>query len=159
LAAQRFASIGVLGIRRGIRSTWQKPQVLTTSGRSALDRRRRKNNVGLLNQVTRSLSEAWSGPLDTEPKRAMFSEDFAYYTSTLPALYFSLGIAKDGHGLASVHTADFDVDAETFPDGLRLMTWLAGYWHHGRSPLVNIVGLPLQGNERSEGSSSTAVRH
>jgi metal-dependent amidase/aminoacylase/carboxypeptidase family protein len=55
----------------------------------------------------------------------MFAEDFAYYTQSIPSLYFSLGVAKEGLGKAGVHTKEFDVHPEAFVQGLYLMTSLA----------------------------------
>lgn len=66
-----------------------------------------------------------SRSLDTHPGRGMLSEDFAYYTATISALYFSIGVAKDGRGMAGVHTKEFDVHPDVFAQGLRLMTTLA----------------------------------
>ena len=41
------------------------------------------------------------------------------------SLYFSLGIAKDGQGLAGVHTAQFTINRAALPYGVHLMTSLA----------------------------------
>ena len=55
----------------------------------------------------------------------MFSEDFAYYTEDIPALYFSLGIARDDLGKANVHTRDFTINPAAFERGVRLLVLLA----------------------------------
>jgi metal-dependent amidase/aminoacylase/carboxypeptidase family protein len=55
----------------------------------------------------------------------MFSEDFAYYTAGRPALYFSLGIAQDGFGMAGVHTPEFTAHRSSLAAGIELMTLLA----------------------------------
>jgi hypothetical protein len=52
----------------------------------------------------------------------MFAED-SYYIQSIHSLYFAFGVTRDG--VAGVHTAQFDVDPETFTEGLRLMTSLA----------------------------------
>jgi metal-dependent amidase/aminoacylase/carboxypeptidase family protein len=83
------------------------------------------NDAALFDKTTRPLSQVWPGPMNLLPSRGMFSEDFAYYTKSIPALYFSLGVAKDGRGTAGVHTIDFDVHPESLGNGLRLMTILA----------------------------------
>jgi amidohydrolase len=84
-----------------------------------------RNDAVLFDQIVRPLIQSWPGTLDTHPGRGMFSEDFAYYTQSMPSLYFSLGVARDGLGTAGVHTVDFNVHPETFNEGLRLMTSLA----------------------------------
>lgn len=84
-----------------------------------------RNDVALFDQVVRPLSQSWRGILNTSPGRGMFAEDFAYYTQSIPSLYFSLGVAKEGLGKAGVHTKEFDVHPEAFVQGLYLMTSLA----------------------------------
>lgn len=83
------------------------------------------NHQQLFDAVVPALRRSWPGQLDTRPWRGMFSEDFAYYTSKLPALYFSLGIAKDGLGDAGVHTARFTAHPDSLPQGILVMTSLA----------------------------------
>ena len=84
-----------------------------------------RNDAALFDHISRPLLQTWPGVFDTHPGRGMFSEDFAYYTDATPSLYFSIGVAKDGRGLAGVHTREFDVHVDTFALGLRLMTTLA----------------------------------
>jgi len=84
-----------------------------------------RNDAALFDRMITPLGQAWPGMLDTHPGRGMFSEDFSYYTESLPALYFSIGVSKDGRGLASVHTGEFDAHPDVFAHGLRLMTSLA----------------------------------
>jgi amidohydrolase len=50
--------------------------------------------------------------------RYLFSEDFAYYTEVMPALYFSLGIAKDSLGNEPVHTSRFTVHPDALSVGV-----------------------------------------
>ncbi|MBX9846329.1 MAG: amidohydrolase [Xanthobacteraceae bacterium] len=83
------------------------------------------NNPRLFAEVTRPLALVWPGSLNTTPYRGMFAEDFAFYTKGFPALYFSLGIAKDGLGAVGVHRAEFTIHPEAAAYGVRLMTLLA----------------------------------
>jgi metal-dependent amidase/aminoacylase/carboxypeptidase family protein len=57
----------------------------------------------------------------------MFSEDFAYYTPIVPALYASLGIAKDGLGTSGVQSIDFTVHHDAFGVGIELLVWFAEF--------------------------------
>ncbi|WP_342724162.1 M20 family metallopeptidase [Bradyrhizobium sp. B097] len=84
-----------------------------------------RNDPALFEQIIAPLGRTWPGMLDTHPGRGMFSEDFSYYTGVMPALYFSIGVSKDGRGLAGVHTKEFDAHPDIFAHGLRLMTTLA----------------------------------
>jgi metal-dependent amidase/aminoacylase/carboxypeptidase family protein len=83
------------------------------------------NDPQLFDAVIRPLSAAFPGRIDTAPHKGMSSEDFAYYTPHFQALYFSLGIAKDGLGAGNIHTADFTVHPDAFAYGLTLMGLLA----------------------------------
>lgn len=82
------------------------------------------NNVALFHSVTRALEGVWPGTLNLRPWRGMFAEDFAFYTKFTPALYFSLGIAKEGRGFGRLHTSEFDIHIDALDYGLRLMLLL-----------------------------------
>lgn len=84
-----------------------------------------RNEAKLFETVLPVLAGAYPGRIDTTPRRGMYSEDFAYYTPKFRALYFSLGIAKDGLGEGGVHTADFTVHPDALRQGLTLMSLLA----------------------------------
>ncbi len=84
-----------------------------------------RNDVALFGRIVPKLQPVWPGTIETASWRGMFSEDFAYYTETRPALYFSLGIAKDKLGSGGVHTVDFTVHPDSFANGVRLMTLVA----------------------------------
>jgi amidohydrolase len=84
-----------------------------------------RNDPALFGAIAPKLSAAFPGKVDTTPGRGMFSEDFAYYTPHYKALYFSLGVAKDGLGQGGVHTVDFTVHPDALVEGLTLMTMLA----------------------------------
>lgn len=71
------------------------------------------------------LTAAFSGKIDRTVTKAMFSEDFAYYTPVVPALYVSLGVARDGLGSAGVHTPDFTISPDALPFGLEYMSMVA----------------------------------
>jgi amidohydrolase len=83
------------------------------------------NNPDLFMTTVRPLASTFPGTVDTTPYKGMFSEDFAYYTPHYQSLYFSLGIAKDGLGMAGVHTADFTIHPDAFKYGVTLMSLLA----------------------------------
>ena len=55
----------------------------------------------------------------------MFSEDFAYYTETIPALYFAWGVAKVGLGEVGVHQEEFTIHPEAFAYGVTLFAVIA----------------------------------
>jgi amidohydrolase len=71
------------------------------------------------------ISQAWRGIFSTSDQRSMYSEDFAFYSSIVPSLYFSLGVQGHGHGIHPVHSEEFDIDLEALPQGLRLLLELA----------------------------------
>jgi hypothetical protein len=43
----------------------------------------------------------------------------------MSALYFALGVEKDGRGTSGVHAPQFDIHKDALFRGLRLMTMLA----------------------------------
>jgi amidohydrolase len=84
-----------------------------------------KNDPALYARLIGPLRAHWpQGKLDESP-RGMYSEDFSYYTSGRPCLYFSLGVAKDGLGLASPHSDEFSVHPDALPVGVTLLTTVA----------------------------------
>ena len=83
------------------------------------------NDPQIVSDLGSKLPAVFPGTVDTRPWRGMFSEDFAYYGKTIPSLYMSLGIAKDGLGLANVHTPDFTIHPDAFRSGLTLMSLVA----------------------------------
>jgi amidohydrolase len=83
------------------------------------------NEPALFAALVDRLRPRWPGEFDVTPYRGMFAEDFAYYTAALPALYFGLGIAKDGKGVERVHTPGFTVHPDALPVGLSLLVLLA----------------------------------
>lgn len=93
------------------------------------------NDPKLFGEVVEPLRALWPGPLDTAPHRMMVAEDFAYYTSVVPSLYFGLGIAKDGLGNAGVHTPEFTISPDAFAEGIRLLTLAAELAGSGSGPV------------------------
>ena len=83
------------------------------------------NDQALFDKTMVALHNAWPGSINTAPYRGMFSEDFAYYTQSIPSLYFGLGIAKGGLGMAGVHTADFTIHPDALVEGVRLLVLTA----------------------------------
>lgn len=84
-----------------------------------------RNDPALFDRVVTPLMQRWPRTLDAHAPRGMFAEDFAYYTRSIPSLYFSLGIARDGMGMSGVHSKEFNVHPAALAEGLRLMTSLA----------------------------------
>ncbi|HEX4736706.1 MAG TPA: M20 family metallopeptidase [Allosphingosinicella sp.] len=84
-----------------------------------------RNDPGLFGEVVPLLKSAFTGTVDTNPGRSMYSEDFAYYTPKIRSLYFSLGIAKGVLGTGGVHSADFTIHPDALKVGITLMTLLA----------------------------------
>ena len=57
---------------------------------------------------------------------AMTSEDFAYYSHTIPSCFYRLGTRNEEKGIVSnLHTSTFNVDEQSIPLGAGLMAWIA----------------------------------
>lgn len=55
----------------------------------------------------------------------MTSEDFAYYSHTIPACFYRLGIRNESEGISSnLHTSTFDVDERCLETATGLMAWI-----------------------------------
>lgn len=83
------------------------------------------NDAPLIQRLAPGIRARWSGELKIVDWQGMFSEDFAYYTGDMPALYFSLGIAKDGLGEGGLHTPDFNIHPDTLTSGEDLFVAIA----------------------------------
>jgi metal-dependent amidase/aminoacylase/carboxypeptidase family protein len=83
------------------------------------------NDTAAFRRLADPLRTVWPGTLDTTPFRGMFAEDFAFYTSEIPSLYFGTGVARDGLGMADVHTPDFTIHPAALDEGVRLLALLA----------------------------------
>ena len=56
----------------------------------------------------------------------MAAEDFAYFSQTVDACFYRLGIRNESKGIiSSVHTPTFNVDESALETGAGLMAWLA----------------------------------
>jgi amidohydrolase len=84
------------------------------------------NDATLYRALAPHLQAAWPTPV-TAQQRGMFSEDFAYYTNTIPSLYLSLGIQKGTLGTDSVHTTTFTVHPDALREGIKALLILADY--------------------------------
>lgn len=79
------------------------------------------NDPDLYQALVPPLQRRWPGQVQTDAYKGMFSEDFSYYTAVVPALYFTLGVAKDGRGTAGVHTPDFNIHPDALREGTGLL--------------------------------------
>lgn len=92
-----------------------------------------RNDLALFAATTPALAAAFPGRVDSAAYRSMYSEDFAYYTAGMPALYFSLGIARDRLGEAGVHSAGFTIHPDALRSGMNLMALLAEIGTSGKA--------------------------
>jgi amidohydrolase len=83
------------------------------------------NNRPLEALMVPALRDILPGKLEINQERGMFSEDFSYYTASIPSLYFGLGIAKDSLGYAGVHSSEFNLHPEALEHGVTLLVALA----------------------------------
>ena len=78
------------------------------------------NDSLLYEQVSEKLRKVWPVGQFGVGTPMMTSEDYAYYTSATPCLYFRLGIAQDSLGYAPLHTSQFTVHPEALKWGVKL---------------------------------------
>lgn len=83
------------------------------------------NNSALFEKALVALRPQWGEHLLASDERGMFSEDFAFYTATIPALYFGLGIQRGNLGGVGVHDRNFTLHPDALPVGVRLLVDLA----------------------------------
>lgn len=62
----------------------------------------------------------------------MSSDDFSFYSSVAPSLYYRVGIKKKGTEMKKLHTPDFDIDEDGMETGVSNMTWLLYNFLHTR---------------------------
>ncbi|MDB4912749.1 MAG: hypothetical protein JWM95_393 [Gemmatimonadetes bacterium] len=84
-----------------------------------------RNDQDLFDRIAPPLRGSWPGRFDTAPYKGMFSEDFAYYTQSIPALYFGVGVMRDTLGTVGVHSSRFTVHPAALGEGARLMVLVA----------------------------------
>jgi len=83
------------------------------------------NDPALFGALIPRLEKEWPGLVDTTPVRFMVAEDFAFYTKAIPALYFGLGVERDGLGGAGVHSPEFTIHPDALAEGVRLLALTA----------------------------------
>lgn len=83
------------------------------------------NNDQLFQTLLPGLRARVGEGLQVSTDRGMFSEDFAYYTAVIPALYFGLGVSKDGLGEGGVHTPDFTLHPDALDVGRNFLVSIA----------------------------------
>lgn len=54
----------------------------------------------------------------------MSSDDFSFYSTVAPSLYYRIGIKKKDSEMKKLHTPDFDIDEEGLETGVSNMAWL-----------------------------------
>jgi amidohydrolase len=54
----------------------------------------------------------------------MSSDDFSFYSSIAPSLYYRIGIRKKGAEPKKLHTAEFDIDENGLATGVANLSWL-----------------------------------
>ncbi len=54
----------------------------------------------------------------------MSSDDFSFYSSLAPSLYYRIGIKKKGTEMRKLHTPDFDLDEDGLVTGVANLSWL-----------------------------------
>lgn len=55
----------------------------------------------------------------------MSSDDFSFYSSIAPSLYYRIGIRKKDTEILKLHTSDFDIDEDGLETGVTNLSWLA----------------------------------
>lgn len=86
------------------------------------------NSETLYQSSLQGLREHWDGELKLDAGKGMFSEDFAFYTQEIPALYLGLGIQRGELGNAWVHSSEFTLHPDALPYGVKALVYLA-QWH------------------------------
>jgi amidohydrolase len=54
----------------------------------------------------------------------MSSDDFSFYSSVAPSLYFRIGVRKKNTEMLKLHTPDFDIDEDGMETGVANLSWL-----------------------------------
>ncbi len=110
------ARVDAVAASQGLKPEWEEFKVASPPTR---------NDQQLLGETLPALIAAFPGKIEQTSYRSMYSEDFAFYTAKIKALYFSLGVEKDGLGSGSTHSADFTVHPDALKYGIKLFTSLA----------------------------------
>ncbi len=59
------------------------------------------------------------------------SDDFSFYSSLAPSLYFRYGVRKKGEGMRKLHTSDFDIDEEGLGTATANLIWIVHNFMNG----------------------------
>lgn len=73
-----------------------------------------------------SLSSELIGKENVEiySEKRMTSDDFSFYASLAPSLYFRIGIRGKGKEMKKLHTSEFEIDENSLETGICNMSWL-----------------------------------
>ncbi|MFN3839132.1 MAG: M20 family metallopeptidase [Cyclobacteriaceae bacterium] len=85
-----------------------------------------ENNAELTSRIRKAAEEYVGKENIVDLDITMGSEDFAYYSHSIPASFYRLGTRNEAKGITSyVHTPTFDIDEDALTIGPGLMAWLA----------------------------------
>lgn len=84
-----------------------------------------RNDDRLFDLASPAIGALWGPDFTISNDRFMVAEDFAFYTATLPCLYFNLGIARDALGQVGPHQPDFTIHPAALDVGTALLVALA----------------------------------
>ena len=79
------------------------------------------NNPGLTEQLIQIGSDYLGGGNVERLESRLTSEDFAYYSQKIPAVFYRLGVGQ----VPGVHRSDFDIDESAIAYGAGTMAYLA----------------------------------
>lgn len=84
------------------------------------------NNAGLKREA-KSLASAYLGAAKVKELQPLYtSEDFAWYSQQVPALFYRLGTSNPAKGVTGKqHTSTFDIDEDSLEIGMGLMAAMA----------------------------------
>ena len=74
-------------------------------------------------EISRDLLGSEKVTIFTETR--MSSDDFSFYSSLAPSLYFRIGIGNNSEEMKKLHTPGFDIDENSMKTGMANMSWLA----------------------------------
>lgn len=84
------------------------------------------NDRSLKNQVKENASSYLGCGSVVELEPLYTSEDFAWYSHQVPALFYRIGTSNTEKGITGMqHTSTFDIDESSLEIGVGLMTWIA----------------------------------
>lgn len=83
------------------------------------------NDVSLANEMKTKMQAFLGNDNVVDIPQRMTSEDFAYFSQVMPALFFRLGVRNEAKGIVhGVHTPYFDIDHKALEIGAGLMAYL-----------------------------------